>query len=101
MVSIPKKESVLLKPLSIHITLSMYVHSFFDHFITVGEMIDLLYFILALTTSQPVWYKESLRREEKENVCVYVCVKKILKDLLALWVEAQKFDYDSSSSGKA
>lgn len=48
-----QKESVVLKPLSIHFTLSTYVHSFFDHFIKVGEMIDLLYFVLALI-SQPV-----------------------------------------------
>lgn len=66
MVSIPQKESVLLKPLSIHFTLSVYVHSFFDHFIKDGEMIDLLYFVLALTTLQAVRYKDSSERRKRK-----------------------------------
>lgn len=67
MASIPKQESVLLKPLSIHFALIVYVHSFFDHLIKDGEMIDLLYFVLALTTLQAVWDKQRLLRKEKKK----------------------------------
>lgn len=68
MASIPKQGSVLLKPLSIHFSLIVYVHSFFDHLIKDGEMIGLLYCVLALTTLQAVWDKQRLlRKEKKEN----------------------------------
>lgn len=52
MASVPKQEFVLLKPLSIHFALIVHVHSFFDHLIKDGEMIDLLYFVLASRTLQ-------------------------------------------------
>lgn len=97
MASVPKQEFVVLKPLSIHFALIVHVHSFFDHLIKDGEMIDLLYFVLASTTLQDMWDKKRLlRKEKKENE-----ERKCWKVSWLCELKQKKIDSDSSSSGKA